>query len=203
LIESKNLLVLLTLNVWNPGHENLACSESGTLFLLLAVVCRVLSDIIAEAIGYYLLPFKKFNVCNNLKKFNVGLFHALQSIEVNMKLKKTIITILMILGITTSPTLTYAGNYAIRGLWIGAASGGALGAFGVYASGLNCDENSTTGDCDAGPVLSGLVGGGLIGGVIGLGIGALFPKEPKVSIVPVISGTPEEFSAGFNLSTRF
>lgn len=123
-----------------------------------------------------------------------------------MKLKKTIITMLVVLGITVSPTLTYAGTYATRGLWIGAASGSVLGAVYYNASyDSRCGEPALVNCADGktGETVGGFFIGGLVGGLVGLGIGALIPKEPKVSIVPVISGTPDEFSAGFNLSTRF
>jgi hypothetical protein len=71
-----------------------------------------------------------------------------------------------------------SGSYAVRGLTIGAISGGLAGGVGLgILAGAFCESS----DCDGAFLSGALVGAGLgalTGGTVGLVIGALIPREP-------------------------
>lgn len=74
-----------------------------------------------------------------------------------------------------------SGSYAVRGLKIGAITGGLVGGVGLgILAGAFCESS----DCDGAFLSGALVGtglGALTGGTVGLVIGALIPREPPSS----------------------
>jgi len=102
------------------------------------------------------------------------------------------------------------GTYALRGMLIGALVAGIpmTIAFTAAADGFSDwsesegGEGATTGQ----KIAVGLLGGALSaigGGVIGLGIGALFPKHTRVLLTPVVTQTQDGVSAGGQVGVKF
>lgn len=127
-----------------------------------------------------------------------------------MKKQITKIIIAMITIIACSTTNSQAReNYAVRGAWIGAVSGGVAGGSLVFVlGGLMSEGCSNGGDYPCGMetvgnTLTGVGIGAAVGGLIGLGMGALIPKNEKLSVTPIIHTTPDSVGGGVNLSLTF
>ncbi|MCB0309513.1 MAG: hypothetical protein KDD48_09090, partial [Bdellovibrionales bacterium] len=100
----------------------------------------------------------------------------------------------------------HQGSYALMGMGIGAAIGGVITSIilGTYVANSN-NEPCTEGYVGfpvAGAVALGLDIGGTGGGICGLGIGALIPKNKKIRIVPIVP-TSKTATNGFTLSKNF
>ncbi len=120
-----------------------------------------------------------------------------------MKNKIQKIVMAMLITILMGTNNSYAGGtYAGRGALIGAGTGGVILGGLVLASGLNCSEYDET--CSALPVLYGFGYGALIGGLIGVTVGAFIPKNPKVSVAPIFTQSKTNgTTAGGSLQMRF
>lgn len=95
-------------------------------------------------------------------------------------------------------------THALNGLAYGALIGGISMAVVFNAVPcLFCDEEGDYQLDFFGNVSTGLILGGILGGITGLGIGALIPQKQKIQITPVISSTSQGISTGANVQVRF
>lgn len=103
------------------------------------------------------------------------------------------------------------GSYALRGMVVGAASVGFVGGLmGIALSGfgaIGCESDSCIEASSGNPALGFLVvgaAGAAVGGLFGLGIGALIPKHKRIQITPIVEPTKTgSINAGANLGVTF
>ena len=124
---------------------------------------------------------------------------------------KNIIVLIVVCTMLLTPNLSRADTHAVKGLWLGAAIGGGTGAlFGLLVA-KSWDDNDICGgspNCNSDPnygkaaAYLGLVGAGA-GALIGLGIGALIPKDNKIQLTPVVYPDSNGVNAGANLQVKF
>lgn len=99
------------------------------------------------------------------------------------------------------------GSHALAGMGYGALGGLVIG--GAIAGGFatqSCGGSGDPGDCrafnKAGMIIA-PTGLAIVGGLLGLGVGAVLPKKKKIIIIPSVSIEENQKHVGVGLTTSF